>query len=177
MSSLRMADPIHIRSATEDDAAAVLAIYRPFVEASAISFETVAPTIEDFSARIRKALTRWQWLVAEEAGTCLGYAYGSSHRERAAYRWSVEVSVYVQPSQHRRGIGRSLYSKLIDDLVDRGFCNAYAGVTLPNDASIAMHRSLGFDPVGTFPAVGRKFGRWHDVAWFHRRLQDSPPFE
>ena len=172
-----MRDTIRIRPATEAHAAVLLAIYRPYVEASAVSFETVAPTVEEFSARIRKALAGWQWLVAERDGQCVGYAYGSSHRERAAYRWSVEVSAYLQPDHHRRGIGRSLYSQLFADLVERGFCNAYAGITLPNEASIALHRSVGFELIGTFVAVGRKFGKWHDVAWFQRRLLSSPPFD
>lgn len=172
-----MRDTIRIRPATEADAAVLLSIYRPYVEASAVSFETVAPTVEEFSARIRKALAGWQWLVAERDGQCVGYAYGSSHRERAAYRWSVEVSAYLQPDHHRRGIGRSLYSQLFADLVDRGFCNAYAGITLPNGASIAPHRSVGFELIGTFVAVGRKFAKWHDVAWFQRRLLSSPPFD
>ena len=172
-----MDDSVRIRPATEADARSLLAIYRPFVESSVISFETVAPDVDEFSARIRKTLQSWQWLVAEKDHQCIGYAYGSSHRERAAYRWSVEVSAYVRPDQHRKGIGRSLYSKLFDDLIQMGFCNAYAGVTLPNEASVALHRSVGFEYVGTFGAVGRKFGKWHDVAWFQRRLRDRPPFE
>ena len=172
-----MDDSIHIRPATEADAADLLAIYRPFVETSVVSFETTVPTVEEFSARIRKALAGWQWLVAERDGQRAGYAYGSSHRERAAYRWSVEVSAYVQPGQQRRGIGRALYSRLFADLAHKGFCNAYAGVTLPNDASVGLHRNVGFEFIGTFGAVGRKFGHWHDVAWFQRRLNDRPPFE
>lgn len=172
-----MDDSIRIRPATEADAADLLAIYRPFVETSVVSFETVTPTVEEFSARISKALAGWQWLVAERHGKSAGYAYGSSHRERAAYRWSVEVSAYVHPGQQRRGIGRALYAKLFADLAHKGFCNAYAGVTLPNDASVGLHRNVGFAFIGTFGAVGRKFGRWHDVAWFQRRLNDRPPFE
>ena len=168
---------MHIRPATENDAAVLLAIYAPFVEASTVSFETVVPTVEEFATRIRNALEQWQWLVAERDQRCIGYSYGSSLRERAAYPWSVEVSAYVHPSAHRRGVGRALYGSLVNDLVRKGFCNAYAGVTLPNAASVGFHRSLGFEPIGTFVAVGRKFGKWHDVAWFHRRLRDSPPFE
>ncbi len=171
------ATKIRIRPATEADAAALLAIYRPFVEASAVSFETVVPSVEEFSARIRKALAGWQWLIAEKDGQCAGYAYASSHRERAAYRWSTEVSAYVAPNHHRVGIGRSLYTSLFADLVRKGYCNAYAGITMPNEASVALHRSVGFDYIGTFAAVGRKFGKWHDVAWFQRRLQDSPTSE
>jgi L-amino acid N-acyltransferase YncA len=172
-----MGDSPRIRPATETDAAALIAIYRPFVEASAVSFETVTPTVEEFAARIRKAVAGWQWIVAEKDGQCVGYAYGSSHRERAAYRWSVEVSAYVAPNHHRQGVGRSLYTNLFVDLADKGFCSAYAGITLPNEASVALHRSVGFEPIGTFRAVGRKFGKWHDVAWFQRQLRHSPPSE
>src|SRR5215471_2105356 len=170
-------DSIRIRPAARGDAIALLEIYRPYVETSVISFETIAPTVDEFAARIQKALDSWQWLVAEQNRRCLGYAYGSSHRERAAYRWSVEVSAYVEPTYQRQGIGRVLYTRLFADLAQKGFCNAYAGITLPNEASVALHRSVGFEHVGTFTAVGRKFGAWHDVAWFQRRLRDSPPFE
>jgi L-amino acid N-acyltransferase YncA len=168
---------IGIRPATEADAAALLAIYAPLVESSAVSFEMAVPAVPEFAARIRAALSGWQWLVAERNGQCVGYAYGSSHRERAAYRWSVEVSAYVHPDHYRQGIGRSLYTTLLADLTRKGFCNAYAGITLPNEASVALHRSMGFEPIGSFPSVGHKFGRWHDVAWFHRKLRDSPPPE
>ena len=172
-----MDDSIRIRAATEADAASLLAIYRPFVDASAISFEAVAPSTDEFATRIRKALAGWQWIVAEANGQCVGYAYGSSHRERAAYRWSVEVSAYVDPAQHRKGIGRALYLTLLQELARIGYCNAYAGITQPNPASVALHRSVGFDYIGTFEAVGHKFGKWHDVAWFQRRLRHSPPPE
>lgn len=172
-----MDDLYRIRPATEGDAASLLAIYRPFVEASAISFETVAPSIDEFAGRIRKARAGWQWVVAEKDGQSVGYAYGSSHRERAAYRWSVEVSAYVDPAFHRQGIGRALYVTLLHELAQTGFCNAYAGITQPNPASVALHRSVGFDYVGTFLSVGHKFGKWHDVAWFQRRLRSAPPAE
>ncbi len=164
-----------IRPATDADASALLEIYRPFVEDSAVSFEAAAPSVEEFAARIAKALSGWQWLVAEQAGRCVGYAYGALHRERAAYRWSAEVSAYVHPGFHRQGIGRALYRKLFEDLAGRGFCNAYAGITLPNEASVALHRAVGFEPIGVFKTVGWKFGKWHDVAWLHRSLRDSPP--
>ncbi len=169
-----MPDTPTIRSAVEADAAALLAIYRPFVESTAVSFETVVPTVEEFATRIAKALTGWQWLVAEQGGQCIGYAYGSSHRQRHAYRWSVEVSAYVHPNHHRRGVGRALYLRLLEELAQKGFCNAYAGITLPNEGSVALHRAVGFEFVGVFKAVGRKFGTWHDVAWFQRVLRDSP---
>lgn len=170
-----MAEPPLIRAAIFSDAPALLSIYRPFVESTAVSFETVVPTVEEFAARVARSLAGWQWLVAERDGRCVGYAYGTSHRERAAYRWSVEVSAYVHPAHHREGIGRALYQELFRDLAGKGFCNAFAGITLPNDASAALHRSLGFEPIGTFKSIGRKFGRWHDVAWFQRMLRDAPP--
>jgi len=170
-----MPDTPTIRSAVEADAAALLAIYRPFVESTAVSFETVVPTVEEFADRIDKALTGWQWLVAEQDGQCIGYAYGSSHRQRQAYRWSVEVSAYVHPNHHRRGVGRALYLRLLKELAQKGFCNAYAGTTLPNEGSVALHRGVGFEFIGVFKAVGRKFGTWHDVAWFQRVLRNSPP--
>lgn len=163
-----------IRPASEADAPSLLSIYRPFVESTAVSFELAVPTVAEFSARIATALAGWQWLVAEHEGNCVAYAYGSSHRDRPAYQWSVEVSAYVHPSHRRQGIGRSLYLRLFDELAGKGFCNAYAGITLPNEGSVALHRSVGFAPIGTFNAVGRKFGKWHDVAWFQRILRDSP---
>jgi L-amino acid N-acyltransferase YncA len=170
-------DRPRIRSAVLTDAPALLAIYRPFVEDSIVSFETDAPTVEEFSGRIAKALAGWAWLVAEREGRCVGYAYASMYRERAAYRYSVETSAYVDPGAHGKGIGRTLYLALFEELARKGFCNALAGIALPNEASVAFHRSLGFEPIGVFTRVGRKFGAWHDVAWLERRLRDSPPAE
>ena len=164
-----------IRPAVQEDAPAVVGIYTPYVEHTAISFEAVAPTPDEMAARIEKCRSGWQWLVAEMDGAVVGYAYGSLHRERAAYRWSVEVSAYVDRGHHRKGIGRALYSALLPDLAERGFCNAFAGVTLPNDPSVKLHTSMGFEPIGTFRSIGWKFGRWHDVAWFQRWLRDAPP--
>ena len=166
---------ISIRPGAQSDAAELLAIYRPYVETTAVSFETAVPTVEEFAARIAKALARWQWLVAERDGRCVGYAYGSMHRDRPAYRWSVEVSAYVHPDWHRQGIGRALYVQLFEELAQKGYCNAYAGVALPNEGSVALHRGVGFEPIGVFRSVGRKFGRWHDVAWFQRALRAEPP--
>ncbi len=169
--------PLQIRTATEADAPLLLAIYRPYVETTAVSFETVAPTVDEFAARIARCVAGWQWLVAERDGRCVGYAYGGLHRERAAYRWSTEVSAYVDSDHHRQGIGRALYTRLLDELAQKGYCSAYAAVTVPNDGSVALHRGVGFEPIGVFRAVGRKFGRWHDVAWFQRFLRDAPPFD
>jgi len=169
--------PPLIRDATAADAGALLAIYRPFVEHTVVSFEIEAPTDQEFAARIEKALANWAWVVAELNGRCVGYAYGSEHRTRAAYRWSAEVSAYVAPAHQRQGIARSLYGELIERLRARGYCQAFAGVTLPNDASIGFHRSVAFDNIGVFRSVGRKFGSWHDVAWLQRGLRDAPPFD
>ena len=169
----RVVRAVTIRPATDLDAVAVAAIYAPYVE-TAISFEETAPTPDEMAARIAKSRSRWQWLVAELDGEVVGYAYGSQHRERAAYRWSVEVSAYVGRDYHRQGIGRALYSALFAELAGKGFCNAFAGITLPNEASVRLHTSMGFHPIGTFRSIGWKFGRWHDVAWFQRKLRDTP---
>jgi L-amino acid N-acyltransferase YncA len=151
-----MQSQLLIRSAREGDAPELLAIYRPFVERTAISSEAVVPTLGEFAIRIGNALAGWSWLVAEHEGQCIGYAYGSSHRERAAYRWSVEVSAYVHPNHLRQGVESALYAKLLPELASKGFCNAYAGVTLPNASSVAMHCRMGFESIGVFRAVGRK---------------------
>ena len=166
---------IAIRPAVSQDAVALLAIYAPYVEQTTVSFEEVAPTPEEFARRIEKSRSQWQWLVAEIDGSVVGYAYGTQHRERPAYRWSVEVSAYVGAAYHRRGVGRALYDTLFIELADRGFCNAFAGITLPNPASVALHTRMGFTPIGVFRSIGWKFGRWHDVAWFQRQLRDLPP--
>ena len=163
-----------IRHATKADAPALLALYRPYVENTTISFELEAPSVEEFVDRIAKTVSGWAWLVAEQQGRCIGYAYASAHRERAAYRWSVETSAYVHPEHRRCGIARTLYSHLFEELKHKGYCNAFAGVALPNDASLAMHRSVGFEFIGVFKSVGRKFGAWQDVAWLQRALRDAP---
>jgi L-amino acid N-acyltransferase YncA len=163
-----------IRDASEADAAELVEIYRPFVEQSTTSFETVCPSIREFAARITKTQEARVWLVAEDAGRCVGYAYATRFRERAAYDLTVETSAYVDAAHQGRGIGRQLYQVLLDRLVAAGFCTAVAGITLPNNASIALHMATGFLPVGVFHRVGRKFGGWHDVAWFERVLRDQP---
>lgn len=163
-----------IRSATQADAPALLEIYAPFVRDTAVSFEMDVPAVEDMAARVSRVQKGWCWLVAEEAGRCQGYAYGTSFRERRAYRWSVETSVYVHPDHRQKGVGRALYLVLLQKLIDMGYCNAYAGITLPNEASVALHQSLGFEPVGVFRRAGWKFDAWHDVAWFQRILRDEP---
>jgi phosphinothricin acetyltransferase len=167
-----MSSATQVRIATDSDAAILREIYRPYVETTAISFELEVPSIEEFGRRISVVVERWSWLVAEVEGRQVGYAYASAHRAREAYRSSVETSAYVAQEYQRQGIGRSLYVQLLSELRERGFGSAFAGITLPNDASVGFHRSLGFAPIGVFPGVGRKFGIWHDVAWFYRSIQD-----
>lgn len=159
-----------IRQASPDDAQAIRDIYRPFVEESAISFEAQVPGVNEISKRIETSLRNWGWLVAEVDGQVAGYAYGSSHRARAAYNWSVETSAYLHPEFHRQGIASKLYNELFKVLEQRKFGSAFAGITVPNDASIGFHKAMGFESIGVFPKVGRKFGNWYDVAWMCRTI-------
>lgn len=171
-----MTEPL-IRLASPADAAAVTAIYAPYVRDTAISFETVPPDPAEMADRIGRTLDAHPWLVAESAGVVHGYAYGTTHLTRAAYRWSVDVSAYVSPDAQRTGVGRRLYQALLALLGAQGYAQAFAGITLPNDPSLGLHRTLGFVPVGTYRRVGWKFGVWHDVAWLQRPLgdDDGPP--
>ena len=166
-----------IRPATPDDAASLLEIYRPYVEGTAVSFETETPSVQAFADRIDKALNGWAWLVAEEDGQCVGYAYGGPHRERPAYRWSTETSAYIRAGWQGKGLGKMLYQALFERLAERGYCNALAVVVVPNDASVALHRAVGFEAVGVFKRGGHKFDTWHDVMWLQRALRTSPPDE
>lgn len=170
-----MSSAVHIRAATIADAAVLREIYRPYVETTATSFELEVPSIKEFERRISVAMEGWSWLVAETGGRPVGYAYGSAHRAREAYRSSVETSAYVHHDYLRQGIGRALYTRLLDELCKRGYGSAFAAITLPNPASVGFHESLGFERIGVFPRVGRKFGRWHDVVWYYRPIQDSVP--
>jgi L-amino acid N-acyltransferase YncA len=164
-----------IRLASGADAEAIAAIYRPIVLASAISFETVPPSPAEMEQRIAATLPFAPWLVYEEQGKIAGYAYGSRHRERAAYQWSVDVSVYVDEAFRRRGIGSALYKALFPLLRLQGFFAAHAGITLPNPGSVGLHESLGFVPVGVYRRVGYKLGAWHDVGWWQLSLRDRVP--
>jgi L-amino acid N-acyltransferase YncA len=165
-----------IRLATVDDAEQIQAIYAPNVRQTAISFELVPPTVDDMQERIRKTLEHFPCLVCEHQGEIQGYAYANAHRSRAAYQWSVDVSVYVHAQARRYGVGRAVYSSLFKLLELQGVYNAYAGITLPNPASVGLHESLGFQPVGIYRAVGYKLGAWHDVGWWQLALrQHSAP--
>jgi phosphinothricin acetyltransferase len=160
-----------IRLATTADAAQIAAIYAPFCLHSVVSFEESAPSTDEMAQRIAKTLERFPWLVHDDGGKILGYAYAGKYRERAAYRWSVEVSCYVRIDSLRCGVGHGLYSKLFEMLQALGYYNACAGVTLPNPASVAFHESFGFLPVGVYRHVGYKFGQWHDVGWWQKDLR------
>lgn len=170
-----------IRLARPEDGRAVAAIYEPHVRSMATSFEMEPPTPDAMGARIAAYLEHAPWVVCERAEGVAGYAYASKHRERLAYQWDVEVSVYVHERARNRGIGRGLYTSLFELLVLQGFFNAYAGITLPNPGSVGLHESMGFTPVGVYRGTGYKLGAWHDVGWWQLALQPhagsavSPP--
>ena len=163
-----------IRLVTEQDAAAIHAIYAPVVRDTPISFEWEPPPVEEMRQRIVRTLAALPWLVYEHNGGLLGYVYAGKHRERTAYQWSVDVSVYIDAAARRMGVGRALYTSLFAALTLQGFYNVYAGATLPNPASVALHEGIGFKRVGVYHAVGYKFGAWHDVVWWERALQTKP---
>lgn len=160
-----------IRLATPRDAPECADIYAPAVRDSAVSFEEIPPGPEEVAERIAATLETHPWLVCESADGLTGYAYAGPHRRRAAYRWSVDVSVYVDARYHRRGIARGLYESLFAVLGLQGHYNVYAGIALPNLASVAFHRALGFEPIGIYRNVGYKAGEWRDVQWWYRPLR------
>jgi len=164
----------------EADAQACLDIYAPFIRDTTVSFEEVVPTLEEFSGRIRAATATHPWLVLEVDGRVVGYAYASQHRPRASYRWAVDVTVYVGPEHRGIGAGRRLYGELFERLRRRGFQVACAGVTMPNPASVGLHRAMGFEEVGIYRRIGWKAGAWHDVMWLQLELlpaTDAAPSE
>jgi phosphinothricin acetyltransferase len=170
---LRHADPAR-------DAAACVAIYAPYVADTSITFDEEPPTAEQFGELIGRTSRTHPWLVLEQDGRVVGYANASPHRTRAAYRWAADVGIYVDPAYQRRGAGRRLYVALFELMARQGLRIACAGITLPNDASIALHRSLGFEHVGTYRDIGWKAGAWRDVSWWQLRLgadDGGPPAE
>ncbi len=163
-----------IRLAREADAEQILEIYAPIVRETAISFELEPPSPDEIRARILVTLEQAPWLVCEHEGRIAGYAYAKRFWPRAAYQWAVEVTVYVHPLHHRRGVGRALYAAIFDVLKLQGYQKALAIIVLPNPASIALHKQLGFTSIGVFHSVGHKFGRWHDASWWELALGDFP---
>jgi len=170
-----------IRPAEARDASALAEIYAPSVLQRATSFELRAPDAAEMIARLARVTAMWPWLVAEEGGDVLGYCYAGAFAEREAYRWSVTVSAYVRDGHHRRGIGRQMYATLFELLRRQGAVMAFAGITHPNEASVGLHRAMGFEPVGLYPRAGYKLGRWHDVGWYGLCLRteatEAPPQE
>jgi L-amino acid N-acyltransferase YncA len=165
-----------VRAATSRDAAAIAAIYARHVHDGYATFEVEPPDAAEFARRIA-VRPRLPWLVAEQEATVLGFAYAGRHRERAGYRWSADVSVYLAPDAQGQGIGRALYEKLLPIVASLGYVSAFAGIALPNEASVALHESLGFTLVGTYRDIGFKLGEWRDVGWWQRRLCHPPPAE
>ena len=163
-----------IRVARPEDAEVILTIYAPIVRETAISFEVEPPPRGEMHERIATTLRQLPWLVCERRGEVLGYVYASPHRARTAYQWSVDVSVYIHAQARRTGMGRALYHAFFELLILQGFYQCYAGITLPNPASVGLHEALGFQPVGVYQAVGYKLGAWHDVGWWQRALQPRP---
>jgi len=161
-----------IRMAREEDAETIASIYGPIVATTAISFELAVPSVEEMRQRIRSYLQFAPWLVFDSGQRVLGYAYASKHRERKAYQWSVDMAIYVDSTRRQRGIGRALYTSLAALLRLQGFYAAHAGITLPNAASVALHESVGFRPVGVYRGVGYKLGAWHDVGWWQLSLRE-----
>jgi phosphinothricin acetyltransferase len=164
-----------IRIAAPVDSAHIAAIYGPYCDSSPISFDIVAPTTAQMADRIERILPEYPWLVSEVDGQIAGYVYASRHRERPAYRWDVEVAVYIAPPFQRRGIGRALYTALFEVLREQNLVKAYAGITLPNPGSVGLHEGLGFTQVGVYRGAGYKLGRWLDVGWWELALRPEIP--
>lgn len=170
---------LRVRSADRADAAACAAIYATYVIDTATTFETAVPDAREMERRIMAALQYYAWMVLQDSDRVVGYAYAGPFKDRAAYRWSCEVSVYLELGRRRTGAGRMLYEALFARLVERGLRTAVAGMTLPNDASVGLHRAMGFELIGTYRRIGWKHGAWHDVSWMQRLLVDGadPPAE
>jgi len=160
-----------IRLADERDATAIADIYRPVVEDTAISFETIAPDRREIARRIADTLRTYPWLVCDRDGHIAGYAYASRHRLRGAYQWSVDTSVYIDGRDRRLGVGRGLYLSLFAMLSEQGYFNAFAGIALPNPGSVALHEAMGFEKLGIYHNVGFKLGEWRDVGWWQLNLR------
>lgn len=156
------------------DAAAIAAIYEPFCLETPVTFEYEAPDADVMADRIARIQATHPWLVYEEQGQTIAYAYAAPYRTRTAYQWSAEVSIYSAESHRRRGIGRDLYRELFNLMRRQRLVNVYAGITLPNDASVAFHETLGFRKIGIYPHAGFKLGKWHDVGWWEMRLGPLP---
>jgi L-amino acid N-acyltransferase YncA len=168
-----------LRFASLRDAEELVAIYAPIVETTAISFEAAAPDADEMRLRLTSQPANKPWIVAETAGAVAGYAYAGMFRGRTAYRFGAEVTVYVAERARRGGVGRALYAALLRLLTAQGYRRAFAGIALPNDASVALHHAAGFTDAGVVHAAGYKFGRWHDVGFYECALGalDTPRYD
>ena len=171
-----------IRIATSADSESILDIYAPYIRDTSLTFETEVPTYDDFAVRIQTYLDNWTWLVCELDGKIAGYAYASRYRERTAYQWSVECSVYIHDDYLRSGIASELYTALFAFLKYQGYNNVYAVINLPNDRSVAFHEKLGFTYFATYENVGYKLGKWKNVGWWQKKINEyvnepSPPLK
>ena len=164
---------MNIRLATKQDAPALVEIYAPYVKDTAITFVYEVPSVEEFEKRIEKTLKRYPYLVVEEEGQVLGYAYASTYYDRTAYDWSVEMSVYLHTDARGKGLGTQLYNRLENLLVEQGYLRFLACIALPNDASIRLHEKRGYVQVAHFPKIGYKFGKWHDIVWLQKTLEGN----
>ena len=165
---------IEYRVATVADAGAIAGVYAPYVRDTAFTFEIDAPDAAEMAARIVRIADQYPWLLASDDGELIGYAYACENRSRAAYRWSVDVAIYVRATTQRRGVGRALYARLLAILREQGYVNAFAGITLPNGPSVGLHHEMGFILVGAHRKVGYKLGAWHDVGWWQRVMREPP---
>ena len=161
-----------LRLATPDDAEGILNIYAPYIEGTSFTFETEVPSAEDFAERIRTYLINWPWLVCEIDGVIAGYAYATRHRERTAYQWCVESSIYIHDNFQRTGIAKALYMALFEILKKQGFRNVYAVINLPNDKSVKFHENCGFSYFATYEKVGYKLGKWKNVGWWQLSINE-----
>jgi len=164
-----------LRNATVQDVPVMLDIYRPYILDTAITFEYEVPTFEEFEARFRNVTERFPWLVWEENGMVLGYAYASPFKTRAAYQWDADLSIYLREDCRGKGIGKALYSELENRLRDLGYHVLYGVVTSANEASCRFHEALGYRPIATFERTGVKFGRWYGITWYEKRIREGVP--
>lgn len=160
-----------IRPAEINDAQSILDIYSPYIRQTVITFETEVPTLSEFSKRVETILQNYPYLVCETSGKIVGYAYASRHRERAAYRYSTDLSIYVDMAYRHQGIGKRLYAELFKALESYPYYTAYASITLPNESSVGLHKAFGFQKIGVYHNVGYKAGKWLDVGWFEKPLK------
>ena len=159
-----------VRPAAPQDAAGCVAIYRPYVENTAISWELEVPTADEMASRIAGLRATHEWLVLERDDQIVGFAYGQPLKRLATFQWTAETGIYLHVDHHRSGGGRELYTRLLHRLTERGYRQAFAGITQPNEASNAFHRSFGFTDVGLYRRVAWKHDSWHDVAWMQLDL-------